>query len=168
VVGAASSYYGAASGRGAARQLAANFREAEDFLNPRRIAKVTRRLIPLYRELIAGGAGPKIQDDIATILARSGLSDTGAADAIRALGEQAPGIFAFQQALSSAYDIQSQRAAQLLGAPVSPGYNPIGETLAGGARGFIGGGGLNLGKKTTSTDDEYPGLFPVGDDKFVA
>jgi hypothetical protein len=126
-------------------------------LRPKRILKMATQLTPRFRGLVAAGIGPTVEQRTAANLARSGLADTGAGEALRNLSYQVPGAIASQGALEFARQTSQAYAGSLLGAPSLPAsQSAILQTLAGGLQGGLGTF-LAL-QKAKSTQENIAGL----------
>lgn len=98
--------------------------------SPEHLAEVTKKLTPLYREQIAGGAGAEATSAIQNAVARQGLTGTGIGTALSAGGAAIPEIMAFKESLGKSQDVVDREISARLGQtpPTPTGYaNEIGQ-----------------------------------------
>jgi len=133
-------------------------KRARQQLTPEFLIKNAQKLNPLFRELVASGAGPQFQQNVASLLARRGLTGTGIGTALQGAALSAPGIFAAQQSIPVALQLAMARANADLGAGSALAAAPQGPTGGGFASGaaqglFLGAqalGGLNQNQQQTN------------------
>ncbi len=79
------------------------------------------RLRAGYREEVASGAGPQMQQGVRSLVARRGLTGTGIGDTMLAQAQQAPEIEALRRAFGGAQELtQNQLQAEQFNASLGP------------------------------------------------
>jgi hypothetical protein len=106
-------------------------------LSPRHIAKIQQQLIPLLRSSVYAAGGGNIAESVKGALSKAGLLDSPIGAAISGAAQYAPDMAAFNQSLQLALNLSTARASTLSGArlPAFSTVSPLGEAVAGGARG---------------------------------
>jgi hypothetical protein len=163
-IGALGGYLTSSSKRKAEKKYRHRVRRAQRLLKPGRIVADAQRVQPKFREMVAGGIGPGIEQRVASNLSRSGFSDTGTGEAVRALSLNLPGQIASQGALSFTAQANQARAENMLGgaaqAPTESGWMAA---LAGGLQGGLGTFMNMQGQQNHSLADlrlAFPSLRP--------
>lgn len=166
-IGAIAGFASSRSARKKAKRARRRLRRAQMFaaeiLKPENILKEATKVTPKFRAAIASGVGPGIEQRVGSGLARSGFTDTGAGEAIRALSASVPGVLASQGAMEFATENARQRAAAILSG------QPFAEDPSSGIPAWIAAlqGGLTGGLATSlfqgpRTQSTVPGGIPTG------
>lgn len=134
-IGAIGAFSGASSSRSASRAQQRGVRRARKALRPESVIRVSQKLLPEFRGLIASAAGPQFQQQVNAGLASSGLMDSGYGAVLGAAAQAAPGLMAMQGAFDAAFKLQTARANAALGgaSTVQPTQNPWAAALTAGA-----------------------------------
>lgn len=136
--------------------------------SPENFANVFKTIQPIFRELVAAGAGPQLSGAILSGLGKSGGKDTGRGQALAAAGAGAGETLALNMTAGEAGRIQSGQVGAELGALSNipgPRVDPFIQALVQGAAGYFGastrerqepGGGAG----TSQNIDPNRNLFP--------
>jgi len=124
-------------------------------------ASIVSRLQPLFRELVAGGLGPKFTQDVASSLAKRGLIGSGVGAALKNAAFAAPELFALQSAAGEAGRIQGGQVSAELGAPLpsQARVDPFSNALLSGARAFFATSAPRTAPQSQA-NELFPGLTP--------
>jgi len=136
---------------------------ARERATPEAFIDVFKTLQPLFREIVASGAGPQLSGALLSGLAKSGGKDTGRGLALAAAGASAGDTLALNLTAAEAGRIQAGQVGAELGgigglASLQPRQDPILSALVSGAAGFFGTS--TLPKKEEGTAETQRNLFP--------
>jgi len=136
---------------------------ARERATPEAFIDIFKTLQPLFREIVASGAGPQLQGAILSGLAKSGGKDTGRGLALAAAGASAGDTLALNLTANEAGRIQTGQVGAELGGiggltAIGPRQDPIIQALAQGAAGFFATSALD--RKEESSAERQESLFP--------
>lgn len=136
---------------------------ARERATPEAFIDIFKTLQPLFREIVASGAGPQLQGALLSGLAKSGGKDTGRGLALAAAGATAGETLALNLTAQESGRVQAGQVGAELGGiggltAIGPRQDPIISALVSGAAGFFGTSALD--KKEEQTAEEQASLFP--------
>ena len=137
--------------------------EARKFASPENFINVFKTLQPLFREIVASGAGPQLTGAILGSLGKSGGKDTARGQALAAAGAGAGETLALGLTQQETGRVQAGQVSAALGsanilAGLQPRVDPIISALEAGAAGFFATS--TLAEKDPTKAEAKKDLFP--------